>query len=80
MLFLLSYVFLWRFLMKTVYVLEHAIDGLTENMRLLGVYDSKQEAEKAIRTLSDKPGFKDHLDDFLIDEYELNKLCWSSGF
>lgn len=24
--------------MKTVYVLEHAIDGLTENMRLLGVY------------------------------------------
>lgn len=66
--------------MTTVYVLEHAADGLTERMKLLGVYDSKQEAEKAIELLSDKPGFKDYPEDFLIDEYELNKVCWSSGF
>ena len=34
----------------------------------------------AINFLSNKPGFRDSLDDFLIDEYEIDKICWSSGF
>ncbi len=66
--------------MTTMYVLEHAAEGLTERMKLLGVYDSKEEAEKAMKFLSDKSGFKDYPNDFTIDEYELNQVCWSSGF
>ena len=47
---------------------------------MLGIYSTREEAEKAINFLSDKPGFRDSLDDFLIDEYEVNKICCSSGF
>ena len=66
--------------MKNVYVLEHSAEGLVERMKLLGVYSSKEEAEKVVSILSEKPGFKDYPDDFVIDEYEVDKMCWSSGF
>ena len=47
---------------------------------MLGIYSTREEAENAINFLSNKPGFRDSLDDFLIDEYEIDKICWSSGF
>ena len=63
-----------------VYHLEHKVKGLDDSTKMLGIYSTREEAEKAINFLSDKPGFRYSLDDFLIDEYEVNKICWSSGF
>ena len=73
--------FLWRFVMTTVvYLLEHTVKGLDDSTKMLGIYSTREEAENAINFLSNKPGFRDSLDDFLIDEYEIDKICWSSGF
>lgn len=66
--------------MQKVYVLEHSAEGLSERIKILGVYSSEEEAKNAIESLKDKSGFKDYPDDFVIDEYELNKICWSDGF
>ena len=63
-----------------VYHLEHTVKGLDDSTKMLGIYSTREEAEKAINFLSDKPGFRDSLDGFLIDEYEVDKICWSSGF
>lgn len=63
-----------------VYLLEHTVKNLEDSTKMLGIYSTREEAEKAIKFLSDKSGFKDSLDDFLIDEYEVDKVCWSSGF
>tara|TARA_R110002073_G_scaffold310724_1_gene481533 strand:+ start:1659 stop:1931 length:273 start_codon:yes stop_codon:yes gene_type:complete len=73
--------FLWRLVMTTVvYLLEHTVKGLEDSTKMLGIYSTREEAENAINFLSNKPGFRDSLDDFLIDEYEIDKICWSSGF
>ena len=63
-----------------VYLLEHTVKGLEDSTKMLGIYSTREEAENAINVLSNKPGFRDSLDDFLIDEYEIDKICWSSGF
>lgn len=63
-----------------VYLLEHTVKGLDDSTKMLGVYSTREEAEKAINFLSNKLGFRDSLDDFLIDEYGIDKICWSSGF
>lgn len=67
--------------MKSVFVLEHSydLDGNDET-KFIGVYSSKEEAEKAINRLSKQNGFKYRLDGFHIEEYELNKDHWSEGF
>ncbi|MGP5687138.1 DUF7336 domain-containing protein [Psychrobacter glacincola] len=66
--------------MKSVYLLEHTVKDLEDSTKMLGIYSTQEEAEKAIKFLSDKPGFKDSPDDFLIDEYEVDKISWSEGF
>lgn len=66
--------------MKSVYLLEHTVKDLEDSTKMLGIYSTQEEAEKAIKFLSDKPGFKDSPDDFLIDEYEIDKISWSEGF
>ena len=43
-------------------------------------YSTKEKAEKAMENYKKLPGFKDFLDGFNIDEYEINKKCWSEGF
>jgi len=66
--------------MKSVYLLEHTVKDLEDSTKMLGIYSTQEEAEKAIKFLSDKPGFRDSPDDFLIDEYEIDKISWSEGF
>ena len=58
-----------------VYLLEHTVKDLDDSTKMLGIYSTREEAEKAINFLSNKSGFRNSLDDFLIDEYEINKIC-----
>lgn len=64
-----------------VYFLEHSYE-LNEHdvIRALGIYSTKEKAEKAMENYKKLPRFKDFLDGFNIDEYEINKKCWSEGF
>lgn len=64
-----------------VYLLEHSYElDEHDEIRTLGIYSSKEKAEEAILYYKKLPGFKDLLDRFNIDEYEVNKMCWSEGF
>jgi hypothetical protein len=64
-----------------VYLLWHAHD-LDEEVdeKLLGVYSSQQKAEDAKLRLSDQPGFREHVEGFGIDPYELDEDHWTEGF
>lgn len=69
------------FHMKTVFILQHVSKEMAnENVKLIGVYSSLQEAEAAIERLKSKPGFLNATTDFHIDKYEINKDHWAEGF
>ena len=68
--------------MKYLYVLQHVHkfpDG-TEDVKLIGIYSSSKNAEKAITRLIQKPGFSENRDGFFIDEYEIDVDHWTDGF
>ena len=71
--------------MKKVYILQHSYpigeDGDYDETKLIGIYSSRESAEKAIQQYSTLPGFRDYpLDCFCIDQYELDKNHWTEGF
>lgn len=68
--------------MNSVYILQfvRAISESEEDVKLIGVYRSLQQAEQARWRLSKKPGFCDYRDGFIIDEYEIDRDHWQDGF
>ena len=67
--------------MNSVFVLQHSYElEDRDEVKFIGVYSSELEAQKAISRLSNESGFKEKIDGFCIDEYELNKDHWTSGF
>jgi hypothetical protein len=68
--------------MGRVFLLWHSYDvgdGETED-KLLGVYSSREAAERRIVLARRLPGFIDHPNDFEISEYELDRDAWTEGF
>lgn len=65
----------------TVHVVQHSygIDDCDET-KFIGVYRSHEAASEAVRRLKAALGFRDHADDFYIDEYRLDKDHWIEGF
>jgi hypothetical protein len=72
--------------MKYVYLLQHSFEyeykgELFEETKIIGIFSTKEKAEKIISHYSALPGFKDHpLECFYLDRYELNKNFWEDGF
>lgn len=69
--------------MNTVFVLEHlyeSADTSVQEAKLIGVYSSREKAEKAIEKLIKQPGFRDFPDYFNIDEYVIDQNHWDEGF
>jgi len=70
--------------MQFVYLLWHThsdealLDG--EDIKLIGVYTSKENAEEAQSRAEQLEGFKDHREGFEISCNEVNKDDWTSGF
>lgn len=64
-----------------VFVLEHEreFDGC-DDIKRIGVYGSRPEAERAKERAVRLLGFIDHADGFSISEYELGRDHWTSGF
>jgi hypothetical protein len=65
-----------------VYVLqhEHILEDGTEDVKFIGVYSSRENAQAAIARLSRVPGFADAPTGFHIDEYPLDKDQWVEGY
>ena len=68
--------------LNTVFSVSHSytIHTFLDDERYIGVFSTLEKVEKAIEGLKNKPGFKDHQDDFIICELDLATLLWSSGF
>jgi hypothetical protein len=64
------------FLLQHVHVFENE----EEDVKLLGVYRTRSDAEAALYRLKNKPGFRDALSGFSIDEYEFGKDHWTEGY
>ena len=62
------------------YELRHErYDGRLDHEKLLGVYSNKEKAEEALALLRDKPGFRDHPDDFDIRPCAMDGTAWTNG-
>jgi hypothetical protein len=69
--------------MSHVYVVQHvheSQDGKEEDVKFIGVYRTRSDADAAVSRLRLLPGFRDHPDGFEVTEYELNKDHWMEGF
>lgn len=79
--------------MNNVFLLQHlhVVDSHTEDVKIIGVYQSREKAIAAINQLTTASGFVDHpqlitsekdigKSGFYIDKYPLDKTHWSEGF
>ncbi|OWR32516.1 hypothetical protein CDO73_02620 [Saccharibacillus sp. O23] len=69
--------------MNSVFFVQHSYqtgeDDLEKN-KIIGIYSSRQNAEKTIARLSTNEGFRDHPEGFEIEEYYLDRTLWEGGF
>jgi hypothetical protein len=71
-----------RWHVTKVYVLQHvhSLENAEEDVKFIGVYSSRKNAQAAIARLSHAPGFSEALAGFHIDEYQLDKDQWVEGY
>jgi hypothetical protein len=65
-----------------VYVLQHvhSMEDGAEDVKFIGVYSSRENAQAAITRLGHAPGFSDAPAGFHIDEYQVDKDQWIEGY
>jgi hypothetical protein len=64
-----------------VYLLHHTIDrGDMEDDKIIGIYSTQANAERAVERLKGKPGFRLPNGRFTIGPYVLGMDYWSDGF
>lgn len=65
-----------------VFVLQHAhsMDDGTEDVKFIGVYSSRENADAAAKRLSKLPGFSNAPDGFHVDEYRVDQDQWVEGY
>ncbi len=68
--------------MGSVFVLQHVLvrDGGEEDVKLVGVYSSREKASAAVARTSRLPGFSEAPDGFHVDEYPLDQDQWAEGY
>ena len=70
-----------------VYLLQHSYEKVVvedikiDEVKIIGIYSSYENAEQVKKEYINKPGFNKFAEDcFYIDEYELNQNNWTEGF
>lgn len=65
-----------------VFVLQHVheISPDNEEVKLIGVYSTEDQAKVAIQRVIGEPGFRDAPNGFHIDAYEVDKDHWTEGY
>ena len=68
--------------MVSVFVLQHvhARQDSGEDVKLIGVYSSREKADAAVARLGRLPGFSDTPDGFHVDEYRVDQDHWVEGY
>ena len=66
---------------QSCFLLHHIhVYGDDEDIKIIGVYRSYADAEAAIRRVKERPGFRDSMESFSIDEYQFGKDHWTQGY
>ena len=67
--------------MDQVYLLHHirTIED-HEDVKLLGVFSSRELAERAKERALNLQGFKDSPDGFSVDKYIIDRMGWTAGY
>jgi homoserine kinase type II len=64
-----------------IYILTHVLDlPDEEDVKLIGVYSTEEDARAAEERARQRPGFAEHAEGFNIDAYELDRDHWVEGF
>lgn len=58
----------------------HEMPSGEEDVKLIGVYASQEDAEKAVARAKQWPGFKDHPEGFEISSCVVGRDHWTEGF
>lgn len=58
----------------------HEFPDGEDDAKLIGVYASREDADAARARVGLQPGFRDLLEGFVIDEYEVGKDHWTEGY
>ncbi len=68
--------------MKSAFILWHTQvhPPGNEDEKLIGVYATRSDAERAMERAAVQPGFSANPDGFEIDEYVVGKAYWTEGF
>ena len=68
--------------MSDVFLLHHVITRSEDdiNHKIIGVYDSEEQAKAAIERLKNKPGFRDPRGEFIYGQYTINQDHFGTGF
>ncbi|MCR6660710.1 MAG: hypothetical protein NVV72_15690 [Asticcacaulis sp.] len=68
--------------MDQVYLLHHTrrVSEDHEDIKLLGVFSSRELAERAKERALNLPGFKDSPDGFSVDKYIIDRMGWTAGY
>ncbi|KAA9014275.1 MULTISPECIES: DUF7336 domain-containing protein [Sphingobium] len=65
-----------------VYLVEHAreINPDETDVKTIGIYSSEEKAKEAIARISKLVGFRDHIEGFTADKYQIDEDHWEEGF
>jgi hypothetical protein len=68
--------------MPSVFVVQHVHSTRVdlEDVKFIGVYSSRENAQAAVARLAHAPGFSDAPDGFHIDEYRIDQDHWVEGY
>ena len=68
--------------MKSVWLLSHVhvFDAGHEDLKLIGVFATAEEAEAARIQVAEQVGFRDCPDNFSIEEHSLGRIGWLEGY
>ena len=58
----------------------HEFFAQEDDVKLIGIYSSREQAQLAAERAKSLPGFRDHPERFQISEYELDRDHWLEGF
>jgi len=65
-----------------VYIVQHVheFDDGREDIKLIGIYSSIENAQEAVQRLGHQLGFRDTPEGFEIDTYTLDQDNWTQGY
>jgi homoserine kinase type II len=67
---------------REVFLVEHVhiLEGGEEDVKIVGIYSTREAAQQAVNRLQLQPGFRDAPDGFTIDLYWVDQDHWEGGY